>query len=487
MCHLPKQIVFFLLFTLLLSLTACSPSLPSTNGHGLASSNGQSEAEGFLSSSHSVSSGEQDGIEGSSVSSSEEHTAIDNFYPAAMAIPDSEIISEDSLYQWNQDGTLTFQNKNALHTLSAENKLLETVTLPEEALPQDIGYSLVWNNNLILALNTGWAEETPFSVVYFTDDGGVHLANLTLFNRQGELIRQYPQTQVYGYNEAGEYVDYLPVSENTAVIGSSRLDDGRPIYWLDEETAIFNCHSRVVLYNFSTDTGKILDDMSDLVGKHGKFGVYYGADSMQCGVIDGSFYYLAHRDEEKANRVGTIWKADKNGAVQLFDGMEFYHLFVGNKTLTVVSHTDSEDIEQVYCADTETLGLKEVLRGKPSISFVDNGRISFCNQYGQENSTLFSYDYETGELFTHELSDILQINLFFTQQIDDSLLWYYTVWKNGEAADYVYDSRTGETKELPEGCLGKFLSISPNESSQTSFLEYDPEARALRVRQFIYE
>ncbi len=149
MCRFPKQIVFFLLFTLLLSLTACSPSLPSTNGHGLASSNGQSEAESFLSTSHSVSSGEQDGIKGSSASSSEEHAAIDNFYPAAMAIPDSEIISEDSLYQWNQDGTLTFQNKNALHTLSAENKLLETVTLPEEALPRDIGYSLVWNNNLI--------------------------------------------------------------------------------------------------------------------------------------------------------------------------------------------------------------------------------------------------------------------------------------------------------------------------------------------------
>ena len=79
MCHLPKQIVFFLLFTLLLSLTACSPSLPSTNGHVLTSSNGQSEAESFLSASHSVSSGEQDRIESSSVSSPEEHTAIDNF------------------------------------------------------------------------------------------------------------------------------------------------------------------------------------------------------------------------------------------------------------------------------------------------------------------------------------------------------------------------------------------------------------------------
>lgn len=469
MNHLKKRFVFLVLFALLLNLSACQTS-------------SSSPSQTFSSAdSSSLSDSRQSTQESSSAAgSAPEEGDPKCFYPAAMAVSDPDAVSEDRLYRWNENGSLTFQNKNALHTLSAENQLLETVTLPAEHLPQDTDYSLTWSDSLILALSAGWSKDDLFSVVYFTDDGGVHLANVTLFDRQGKLIRQYPQSQVHGYSEVGEHEIYLPASEGETVIDYANLGEDSPVYWLDGETAIFNCHSRVVLYDFSADEGKILDDMSDFVDGHGKFGVYYGVDFSQCGVIDGCFYYLAHRDEQKANASGTVWRADKNGAVQLLEGKEFYHLFVGNRALIAVSHTDQEGIDQVYCA-AQNRQLEKIWEGNPSISFTDSGRISFTNQFGQENTVLYSYDDKTGELTGHELGAILQIDRLFTRMQSGSLCWYYTVFQHGVTTDYVHNTSTGQTEELPEGALGMMLSLSPDGNS---FLEYDADAHALRVHQW---
>lgn len=475
MDRLKKIFVFFLLFSLLLQLPACQSS-PSS---GDLTSSSSSEKQDSKESSPATSMPETDS---SSAAASPEAGAADSLYPTATAILDWESVSEDTLYQWNKDGTLTFQNKNELHTLSAENRLLETVTLPAEQLPQDTGYSLTWSDGLILALNSGWSEE-PFSVVYFTDGGGVYLANMTLFDRQGNLVRQYPQSQVYGYDEAGQQVIYLPAPEGKTVIGYALPENGSHVYWLDDETAIFNCHSRVVLYDFSADEGKILDDMSALVDKHGKFGVYYGVEALQCGVMDGSFYYLAHRDEEKSNLSGTVWRADKNGAVQLFDGMEFYHLFVGNHALVAVSNTDQDESDQVYCANGHTLQLEKICEKGPSFPFIDDGRITFSSRFGQEESVLLSYDYENGRLFTHSLEDILQVNRLFTQMKNGSLCWYYTIFQNGTESDFVYDTAAGTTESLPEGALSQIRSVSPD---GTSFVEYDASTHSLRVRQWTF-
>ncbi len=470
MNHLKKRFVFLVLFALLLNLSACQTS-SSSPSQTFSSADSSSLSDSRQSKQESSSSAEL---------APEAEAPVESFYPVDTALSNWDSVSEDNLYRWNQDGTLTFQNKNALHTLSAENQLLETVTLPAEHLPQDTDYSLTWSDSRILSLSAGWREDDLFSVVYFTDDGGVHLANVTLFDRQGALIRQYPQSQVYGYSEAGEHEIYLPAPEGKTVIGYANLGADSPVYWLDGETAVFNCHSRVVLYDFSADEGKILDDMSDFVDGHGKFGVYYGVDFSQCGVIDSCFYYLAHRDEQKANASGTVWRADKNGAVQLLEGKEFYHLFVGNRALIAVSHTDQEGIDQVYCA-AQNRQLEKIWEGNPSISFTDSGRISFTNQFGQENTVLYSYDDKTGELTGHELGAILQIDRLFTRMQSGSLCWYYTVFQHGVTTDYVHNTSTGQTEELPEGALGMILSLSPDGNS---FLEYDADAHALRVCQW---
>lgn len=55
-------------------------------------------------------------------------------------------------------GILTFQNRNTLTTLSRENQVLETITLPEEALPGS-EYSLDRSDDYILTLSNPWQNE----------------------------------------------------------------------------------------------------------------------------------------------------------------------------------------------------------------------------------------------------------------------------------------------------------------------------------------
>lgn len=324
------------------------------------------------------------------------------FYPSAGAYMEYGFEYIRGKAEWNGDNTLTFQHKNTITTISAENKILETVELPEEYLPEDGGYRLTWNENLVLAIDMqiegSWRR---FGVVYFTDDGGVHLANVSLFGRNGKLIRQYPSCKVYGYDENGDYEVYLPVPESTEIIGNYYIGDGDRVYWIGEDKAIFECHSRVVLYDFSKDEGKVLDDMSEFVEKHGKFGVYYGVQGSQCGVIGDSFYYLSYRDEENANSIGTIWRANENGAEELFGGMEFYHLFIGREILIAageVSGNFSKNGSIIYAIEPENPELKEIFRGKVSLPFGDDGKIRFRNYYNDDPQILYSYDYKTGEL-----------------------------------------------------------------------------------------
>lgn len=71
-------------------------------------------------------------------------------------------------------GTFTFQNRNTLTTLSRENQVLETITLPEEALPGS-EYSLDRSDDYILALSNPASMNEPYGVVYYTDSGTVCL------------------------------------------------------------------------------------------------------------------------------------------------------------------------------------------------------------------------------------------------------------------------------------------------------------------------
>ena len=61
--------------------------------------------------------------------------AADAFYPSMATYRDYEGSALPGSVLRNRDGTLTFQHENTLNVLSPDNRLLQTVTLPPEELP----------------------------------------------------------------------------------------------------------------------------------------------------------------------------------------------------------------------------------------------------------------------------------------------------------------------------------------------------------------
>ena len=87
-----------------------------------------------------------------------------------------------------------------------------------------------------------------------------------------------------------------------------------PIYWLDGHTAIFDCHSFIIFYDFAADSGQVLDDMNEIAAQFGRFSTYCG--SQMGGVVDGTYYYLTQRGTDLISGY-TLWAADADGAREL--------------------------------------------------------------------------------------------------------------------------------------------------------------------------
>ena len=121
--------------------------------------------------------------------------------------------------------------------LSPARENPSAITLPEEALPGG-EYSLDRSDDYILALSNPASMNEPFGAVYYTDSGTVCLANLTLFDRQGNPVRQYPRSQVYGYDENDQKICLLPCPEGEEVAEVYGLGGAMPIYWLGRSWTI---------------------------------------------------------------------------------------------------------------------------------------------------------------------------------------------------------------------------------------------------------
>lgn len=301
---------------------------------------------------------------------------------------------------WNEDNTLTFQHENTIITISAENEIIETVSLPKEHLPEG-GYILSWNEKYIVAFEKqnelNWNK---YGAVYFTDDGKAHLANGALFDRAGNFIKEYYQGDVTGYKEGGKIRIPIPAPEGTEIVGEKGIGYEENIFWISESKAVIDCHLRLVLYDFSADEGKVLEDTSEFFEKYGKYGGYYGIGNG--GVIDGAFYYISHCIDGKYNTAGKIRCADENGMKELFGGKEFNGIFVGREVLLLSEEIDPEDFSAgsiLYAADTENFELKEIWRGNIVAPIIDDGKIKFRNIPENGDESLFIYDYKTGEFF----------------------------------------------------------------------------------------
>lgn len=401
------------------------------------------------------------------------------FYPAEAGYTDYDGSPVQGWSGWNADGTFTFQNRNTLTTLSRENQVLEAITLPEEALPGS-EYSLDRSDDYILALSNPGKMNESYGVVYYTDSGTVCLANLTLFDRQGNPVRQYPRSQVYGYDENDQKICLLPCPEGETVTDTYELSVNT-LHWLDGHTAILDCHAWIFLYDFEADSGRILDDMSEIVKHYGKFGVYYG--SQMGGVVDGTYYYLTRRESDPISGY-TLWAADADGARELLDGQRFWHLFAAKDGLVLVDDTDPADPEsdsRVWYLRTGSTQPTLIWSGDLSLPFTEADQIAFISwAWSLDSSVLYSYDPVTGTLSSRDLGEYIQIDGLFTLVRDGSLRYYYSQFKDGERTSWVYDTAADTTTPLTRFDGGLYVSwLSPDGQY---WAEQDPSTDDPRLR-----
>ena len=401
------------------------------------------------------------------------------FYPAEAGYTDYDGSLVQGWSGWNADGTFTFQNHNTLTTLSRENQVLEAITLPEEALPGS-KYSLDRSDDYILALSNPGKMNESYGAVYYTDSGTVCLANLTLFDRQGNPVRQYPRGQVYAYDENDQKICLLPCPEGETVTDTYELSVNT-LHWLDGHTAILDCHAWIFLYDFEADSGRILDDMSEIVKHYGKFGVYYG--SQMGGVVDGTYYYLTRRESDPISGY-TLWAADADGARELLDGQRFWHLFAAKDGLVLVDDTDPADPEsdsRVWYLPTGSTQPTLIWGGDLSLPFTEADQIAFINwNWSLDSSVLYSYDPVTGTLSSRDLGEYIQIDGLFTLVRDGSLRYYYSQFKDGERTSWVYDTATDTTTPLTRFDGGLYVSwLSPD---GRYWAEQDPSTDDPRLR-----
>lgn len=401
------------------------------------------------------------------------------FYPAEAGYTDFDGSPVQGWSGWNADGTFTFQNHNTLTTLSRENQVLEAITLPEEALPGS-EYSLDRSDDYILALSNPGKMNESYGAVYYTDSGTVCLANLTLFDRQGNPVRQYPRGQVYAYDENDQKICLLPCPEGETVTDTYELSVNT-LHWLDGHTAILDCHAWIFLYDFGADSGRILDDMSEIVKHYGKFGVYYG--SQMGGVVDGTYYYLTRRESDPISGY-TLWAADADGARELLDGQRFWHLFAAKDGLVLVDDTDPADPEsdsRVWYLRTGSTQPTLIWSGDLSLPFTEADQIAFISwAWSLDSSVLYSYDPVTGTLSSRDLGEYIQIDGLFTLVRDGSLRYYYSQYKDGERTSWVYDTATDTTTPLTRFDGGLYVSwLSPDGHY---WAEQDPSTDDPRLR-----
>lgn len=354
--------------------------------------------------------------------------------------------------RWEPDGSFTFQNENTICTLTPDNELAETVVLPLEELPPDY-FTLTWSGSYILAFAGG---DRGAGEVYLTEDGKVQLSDVSLFDRQGKLVRQYPP---------------VPYGAEAVKLTGLINEGSRAVYWLDDETVVICVRSYVILYDFAADAGQVLEDMSALVDAHGESGVNYGVKTWDCGVMDGGFYYITRLTEEESVYGGTVRRADKNGVAELFGGKKFFHLSVGKNAVamaeSIVDPVTAQGGSRVCYAVPGSDELREIWRGRecPDLPFQQSESYIILQEFDKEavdhHWATHLCRIDTGEVASYHLGDAWKLRL---REGSGSPWLYYTLFQDNTSADWVYDTAAGTAARLPEGSVMSILSVSPDGS-----------------------
>lgn len=384
--------------------------------------------------------------------------AADHAYMARGVSADSG--SSFGRFGWQRDGTLWVQDLNTIHIIGLDNSLVKTVTLDDTKLPPY--YNLTWSGGMILAARAA-SRGHEFGAVYQAG-GKISLCNVSVWDMDGNLIKEYPAFPL-GADEA----DWTPAApDGTKLDWWHGIYEGMEIYWLDSHTLAINGHSRVIIYDLDSDTGRVVDDMSGLVDKYGKFGVYYGVDYNFCYVHDGTLYYLSHRNEEKSNTAGTVWKVGKDEARAsvMFEGKEFTHLYMDDGVMALTQAVEDPYGYNLWWADTQSGTLREMGNYEVHIPVIlDQGRVSMSG-----DARLYCYDTRSPEesaLTVVDTGDGGVYGLFGTRLADGGLQFVCSGFNPDEdplVSFYLQDAKTGGKTLIGQDGLYSGLLMNPERS-----------------------
>ncbi len=378
---------------------------------------------------------------------------------------------------WNSDGTMSFQNRNTLVTLSPENEIIKTVTLSKE--PNSISdCNFYVTENYIFACH----RDPNFKydgVVYYTYGGEVHFANMTLYDREGNFIREYPAAPIQ--DDDGNYT--LPVSKGDYVMFHNRIVDGGLFHWLTDTEAYIHLTFRIALYNFETDeyttvwTKKMAKDFCPAPN----------FELETCfGPVDGKIYFSLYEEYGKNDYIQTVWSLDENGFERLFEG----GIIDLNEKMAIIYRSDG-----LYCytyngkEPVKILDFPEITYAYSRSIYFDGNRVDFQ----MNNDTVFySYFADTGELLSHDLGATVGAVLYGAKEENGVLKYYFNSpeVENNIARDclWFYDSETGYSKRLITNDapgFGYMSYISPDLTLMAQVKEdsYHASVRVLKIEE----
>ncbi len=375
-------------------------------------------------------------------SQAEEAPAVnEDFYP--MEIEEQSNYSQGFTRTnciWNGDGTLSFQNRETLVTLSAENEIIDVLELSQK--PNSVCDSVFSvSDSYIIAAHRD-PEFDYDGVVYYTYGGEVRFANMTLYDREGNFIREYPAAPIQ--DDDGNYT--LPVNSGDYVMFHNRITDGSGIfYWLDDTKAFVRITFRVVLYDFETDTCTTVwtEKMARDFCPAPEFEL---ADCI--GPFDGKLYLTVYEEYGPNDWNGSVWSLDEKGFARLFEG----NIIDSNGEIMAIHREDG-----MYCwnfVDEEPAKVIDF----PEDTYLYNRSIHLDGtrfDFQLNLETVFhSYFADTGELRSYDLGATVRAVLYGAKEENGVLKYYFNSAEERNDVGYdclwVYDSETGFSKRLIE-------------------------------------
>ncbi len=381
-------------------------------------------------------------------------TSVEAFSQAVPTPPANDAIYTISGYQnytWLENGeVLAVPHGNLIQYIDLNNQLIKTVEIAKDSLVG--GYTFLLSDNRIFVMNGRNGQDGPNNFIICKRNGAWVLANGTVWDSDGNLMREFLHFRVEN-SEGGEERLYLSDGREVASWQDTTLIETAA--WISDDLVALNGHSRLFFYRISTDTLTLVDDMSEWMAQFGKSQAYYGVDAVFPAADGKGCYYFAYKNAQKSNTAGSIWYADETGTRALFDGQEFSRMVCENGTLAMIEWVhvaDAGDTQttRLFYAREDDLALREIAawEGDYNIERAANGYIML--KQGREPYRFYAMDTSDATLssFVPQIENCYQYAFLGVRRQDSGLQYIYGTFINGARDYYLYDDASGQNRQL---------------------------------------